>query len=126
MILGSFRTSLARTYVDVASPAKPTLEIARALPFSTRELDNNMLVILGSLGDLKASREMVKRHIMGVDGVDYDTASATFEEVDQKNKGTYSVIHNGGRRYKTHRSFYSLQNLTMCMRFPTRLRLELQ
>ena len=63
----------------------PSLELAKAMPLTTKELDNNTLVTLSVLGNLAARKEIVKRHIMSVDHCDYSTASKKFDEIENKN-----------------------------------------
>ena len=66
--------------------SKPTLDIAQAMPASPQELDNTSLVTLGVMGNHEARKEILKRHIMAVDKVDYDQATKTFKEIAQTNK----------------------------------------
>jgi hypothetical protein len=74
-------------FTEVSAIPKPSLEMARAMPLTPQELDNNTLVTLSALGNLNARKEMVRRHIMSVDGVDYDEASAKFDDIEAKNIG---------------------------------------
>lgn len=56
------------------------------IPCSVRDLDGTSLSTLG-LQDhpVQALEEMLKRHIMRVDGVQYATACRTFEKIEQTN-----------------------------------------
>jgi hypothetical protein len=65
----------------------PTMmEIARAMPLTMKDINNSDLVTLGALGNADARREMLVRHIMAVDKVSYDTATATFMQIAAKNR----------------------------------------
>ena len=68
------------------------MDIAKALPLTTQELDNSTLVTLSALGNLSARVEIVKRHIMSVDGIDYDEAAIKFKEIEKKNVGKIPSI----------------------------------
>ena len=71
---------------------KPTPSVAHALPLSYQEMDNSTLVTLGNLGEHGACKEMLKRHIMDVDSCDYDTATAKYQEIAERNlEGTWLV-----------------------------------
>ena len=69
---------------------QPTMNVAQAMPLSVAEMDNSTLVVLGELGDPGALEEILKRHIMVVDQVDYPTATKTFYQIAAKNsEGMY-------------------------------------
>jgi len=63
----------------------PTLEIAKAMPISYREMDNTSLTTLGAMGKHKAREEILKRHIMAVDDVSYRQACEIFARIDAMN-----------------------------------------
>jgi len=69
-----------------AKMPKPTMEVARAMPLGVQEMANTELITLGAMGNSDALKEILKRHIMTVDNVSYDTASATFEVIAAKNR----------------------------------------
>merc|ERR1712151_1450439 len=64
---------------------KPTLAQAKKLPLSYTELSNEQLIFLSALDSLEAREEMLKRHIMVVDDVEYPEASKTFSEIQVAN-----------------------------------------
>jgi hypothetical protein len=64
---------------------KPSLEMAKAMSLSYREMENASLVALGAMGEHSACREMLIRHIMVVDEVSYDTACWKFLEIEEMN-----------------------------------------
>lgn len=64
---------------------KPSLAMARAVPLSYQEMENSTLVTLGALGEHDACKEILVRHIMDVDRVEYDTAYDTFRKISKKN-----------------------------------------
>jgi hypothetical protein len=65
---------------------KPTLEVASAMPLAPQEMDNALLVALGTLGHHDARREILKRHIMSVDRVSYDDSELVYQKIAAKNK----------------------------------------
>lgn len=65
------------------------------MPLTPQELDNNTLVTLSALGNLNARKEIVRRHIMSVDGIEYDQASQRFAEIEAKNLGKLSRLSSG-------------------------------
>jgi hypothetical protein len=62
----------------------PTLAIAKALPNGYSEMDNVPLLAVAEMGNHGARIELLKRHIMAVDGVDYETAGKKFLEIKAK------------------------------------------
>lgn len=76
------RRRLRKTNLD----RQPSIEMAAAMPLSCQEMDNVTLVTLGTMGDHEARKEILKRHIMTVDRVSYDTANNTFAEILAKNE----------------------------------------
>lgn len=69
---------------------KPSSQWAHSVPLSPQEMDNATLVTLASLGEHDACKEILIRHIMDVDRVDYDKATVKFVEISKKNmQGTW-------------------------------------
>lgn len=69
--------------------SEPTLEIARAMQTGYKTMDNASLVLLAAMDSPpheEARAEVLKRHIMSVDSVDYQTAVATFEAIKATNR----------------------------------------
>ncbi|KAL3920145.1 MAG: hypothetical protein SGARI_007021 [Bacillariaceae sp.] len=62
----------------------PTIDIARALPNGYSEMDNEPLLAVAEMGNHGARIELLKRHIMAVDEVDYATAGKKFLEIKAK------------------------------------------
>jgi len=58
-----------------------TLENVKEMPLSAIEMNNDDLIVLAAMQNHLARIEVLKRHIMAVDLVDYDTATTTFEEI---------------------------------------------
>ena len=65
---------------------KPTMETAKAMPLSVQEMKNEEVIILGAMGNSSACKEILRRHIMDVDKVSYETASEKFEEIAAENR----------------------------------------
>ena len=64
----------------------PSMDICQVMPINYRKLDNTALSTLGAMGDqVQALEEMLKRHIMATDRVDYHTASQIFLKIEAKN-----------------------------------------
>lgn len=64
----------------------PSLLISRAMPVGFSEMDNGPLLTIAEMGNHGARVEVLKRHIMAVDGVDYLQAGETFERIAAKNR----------------------------------------
>lgn len=64
----------------------PTLEMAKAVPASYSEMNNDQLVTLGALNIYKARREILRRHIMAFDNVEYEEAGITLQKIIEQNK----------------------------------------
>lgn len=64
----------------------PTLAVAEALPCDFSEMDNEPLLTVAEMGNHQARVELLKRHIMSVDKVDYATANKTFDEIAEKSR----------------------------------------
>jgi len=65
---------------------KPSMEIAAAMPLTVQQMANSELITLGALGNSDAVKEILKRHIMDVDKVSYETANEKFEEIALTNR----------------------------------------
>jgi len=65
---------------------KPTLAQAKKLPLSPTELSNEQLIFLSALESLEAREEILKRHIMAIDDVEYVEAKKTFSTIQATNK----------------------------------------
>merc|ERR1712038_359518 len=68
--------------------AEPSLDVAKGLKTSFKEMDNNSLTILAHIESAASSgarEEVLKRHIMSVDKVNYETACDTFDKIKEKN-----------------------------------------
>ena len=59
----------------------PTLEVSKALPHGFSEMDNEPLLAIAEMGNHSARIEVLKRHIMAVDHVNYQTATITFHKI---------------------------------------------
>lgn len=66
--------------------SEPDLDTAKAMPLSTKAMDNSTLVTLGSMGHHGANKEILRRHIMVVDQVDYSQACQQYQIISQSNK----------------------------------------
>lgn len=64
----------------------PTIAIAKALPNGYSEMDNEPLLAVAEMGNHGARIELLKRHIMAVDNVDYEAAGKKFEEIKAAGK----------------------------------------
>ena len=62
------------------------MEIAAAMPLTVQQMANSELITLGALGNSDAVKEILKRHIMDVDKVSYETANEKFEEIALTNR----------------------------------------
>jgi hypothetical protein len=69
----------------------PTRDVAEALPNGFSEMDNDPLLVVAEMGNHSARIELLKRHIMSVDKVDYDTASETFQRIAVKSREGFFV-----------------------------------
>lgn len=57
-----------------------------------KDMDDNTLLTFGALEDHSAREEILKRHIMDVDGCSYEAACGTFNTIAERNmKGYYMV-----------------------------------
>jgi hypothetical protein len=70
---------------------KPTLDVAKGMPVGMAEMSNETLCTISALGNHDASSEVLKRHIMAVDNVDYDKARNTFLKIADTNRRAVSL-----------------------------------
>jgi len=64
----------------------PSLEVAKSMPNGCSEMENESLLVIAEMGNHKARCEVLRRHIMKVDTVDYEEAGKTLEEIEKKNR----------------------------------------
>jgi hypothetical protein len=64
----------------------PTLDVSKQMPTGVSELGNDALLTIAEMGNHTARIEVLKRHIMAVDNVDYHEATKTFETIAEKNR----------------------------------------
>lgn len=55
-------------------------------------MEDDTLLTLAAIEDHSAREEILKRHIMDVDGVGYDEASKTFDEIARQNMHGYYMV----------------------------------
>eukprot|EP00121_Abeoforma_whisleri_P002927 Awhi_evm1s2631 len=71
---------------------KPTLAQAKSLNVKVASMENEQLVQLAYLGMNEAEEELLVRHIMSVDEIEYDQAREKFNEIEAyARKGLYLV-----------------------------------
>eukprot|EP00567_Pseudictyota_dubia_P004520 CAMPEP_0197440258 /NCGR_PEP_ID=MMETSP1175-20131217/6805_1 /TAXON_ID=1003142 /ORGANISM="Triceratium dubium, Strain CCMP147" /LENGTH=234 /DNA_ID=CAMNT_0042970327 /DNA_START=337 /DNA_END=1041 /DNA_ORIENTATION=- len=61
-------------------------ETAKGIPTSCKEMDDTSVFTLAALNVTDARIEVLKRHIMSVDGVSYEQAEKTFDEIAAVNR----------------------------------------
>ena len=96
----------------------PTLLDAKEMVYSMREMDNVSLVTLAAMKHHKARIEVLKRHIMSVDNVNYETACKTFDEIQASNhKGMHlaAIPYVAGATIATTAGFGAIP---LCFYFP--------
>ena len=64
----------------------PSLGVARAMPNGFSEMENGPLIVIAEMGNHKARCEVLRRHIMMMDNVDYEDATTTLNEIEKKNR----------------------------------------
>eukprot|EP00547_Thalassionema_nitzschioides_P002150 CAMPEP_0194212684 /NCGR_PEP_ID=MMETSP0156-20130528/12707_1 /TAXON_ID=33649 /ORGANISM="Thalassionema nitzschioides, Strain L26-B" /LENGTH=266 /DNA_ID=CAMNT_0038940555 /DNA_START=73 /DNA_END=870 /DNA_ORIENTATION=+ len=79
-IMGGKRSLLLDNNAELAIQ-----NMANTMPTSCKELGNTALTTLGAMGNHAALEEMLKRHIMNVDNVNYKEACKMFLEIEKKN-----------------------------------------
>lgn len=70
---------------------EPSLKVARDLGKSFSEIDNEPLVIIAEMGNHGARVEVLRRHVMAVDGIDYKQAGVKIDEIYAKNQELSSL-----------------------------------
>lgn len=65
---------------------EPSLTVARDMGKAFSEIENEPLVIIAEMGNHDARIEVLRRHIMAVDSVDYKKAGEILKEVAAKNR----------------------------------------
>lgn len=65
----------------------PTQVMVHTMPTGLSQMDNTTLCTIAALGHHEAGCEVLKRHIMAVDGVSYEEATVKFKEIESMNKG---------------------------------------
>lgn len=71
--------------------SKPTVDIAKQMPVAMSEMDNETLVTIAALGDFFARCEVLKRHIMAKDEIEYDDACLVFDKIADSNRGAINL-----------------------------------
>ena len=64
----------------------PTIDESKTMPTGFSELGNDVLLTIAEMGNHTARIEVLKRHIMAVDNVDYQEATKTFQQIAEKNR----------------------------------------
>ena len=64
----------------------PTLEVAQRMPWAFSEMENEPLVVIAEMGNHNARKEVLRRHIMMIDSVEYEEADKTLEKIAAKNR----------------------------------------
>lgn len=64
----------------------PTTEQAASMKAKMSEMENDTLLTIAHMGNHDAGCEVLKRHIMVVDDVDYEQACATFTTIEAENQ----------------------------------------
>jgi hypothetical protein len=72
--------------------SKPTVDVAKLMPVGMAQMKNETLVTIATLGDHDAGCEVLRRHIMAMDEVDYDEASKIFDKIAKENRGTTNLF----------------------------------
>lgn len=64
----------------------PSLEVAKSFPNIFSEMKNESLLVIAEMGNHGARCEVLKRHIMTTDSVDYEKANKTLKEIETKSQ----------------------------------------
>jgi len=64
----------------------PSLAVARSFPTVFSEMKNEPLLVIAEMGNHGARCEVLKRHIMATDSVDYEEANKTLKEIESKSQ----------------------------------------
>ena len=70
---------------------RPTIEEAQSMPREYCEMPNEILMQLGALGEHEANTERLRREIMAVDNVEWETAGGKLLEMEKANKAGMSI-----------------------------------
>mmetsp|Transcript_20254 Transcript_20254/g.42089 ORF Transcript_20254/g.42089 Transcript_20254/m.42089 type:complete len:282 (+) Transcript_20254:261-1106(+) len=63
----------------------PSLRVASDMAKGFSEMENEPLLVIAEMGNHKARMEVLRRHIMVVDGIQYEEASVVLEQIAAKN-----------------------------------------
>lgn len=74
------------------SEGKPTIEYAKSMKTSFTSMSNMDIIHLASEGDPMANREVLTRHIMSVDNIEYDEAAKIFTKIREVHRGNV-ILH---------------------------------
>ena len=91
--------SLAHKRFQKRKQLTPDRELALAMPTSVKEMDNSSLITLAAMNDHEAACEMLIRHIMSHDKVNYASALEKFDEIEEhhgKGLTLYLIPYNIG------------------------------
>lgn len=75
--------SLAHKRFQKRKQLTPDREVALSMPTSVKEMDNSSLITLAAMNDHEAACEMLIRHIMSHDKVNYESALKIFETIEE-------------------------------------------
>ena len=75
--------SLAHKRFQKKKQLTPDREVALSMPTSVKEMDNSSLITLAAMNDHEAACEMLIRHIMSHDKVNYESALEIFETIEE-------------------------------------------
>jgi hypothetical protein len=92
-------SSVTNRYYETSSAAKikefdiskPTIDVAKLMPVGMTQMKNETLVTIAALGDHEAGCEVLRRHIMAKDEVDYDEACKIFDKIAKENRGAINI-----------------------------------
>jgi hypothetical protein len=88
-----WQAKLRRQAEKLPSPKPmPDASLAMSMPVNVREMDNQTLITLAAMNDHPACREMLVRHIMNKDKLDYQGAIQKFQEMDTFHQKQMSAV----------------------------------
>lgn len=70
----------------------PTLEVARDMGKTMSEMENEPLVVIAEIGNHRARTEVLRRHIMATDFIDYNEACKMEEKIAVENRQGASMF----------------------------------
>jgi len=70
----------------------PTLEVARDMGKTMSEMENEPLVVIAEMGNHSARAEVLRRHIMATDFIDYNEACKVEEKIAVENRQGASMF----------------------------------